>query len=104
MKSTTAYVIYFGPNAISWIWKKQSTVAKSSTKVEYHTIAITVIELLWSQHLLKELHIPPDPFPTVYSSNIGATYLCVNPVFHSCMKHLAIDYHFVQDLVANKQF
>lgn len=45
----------------------------------------------------------PDPFPTMYSDNIGAMYLCVNLVFHSSMKHLAIDYHFVRDLVANKQ-
>ena len=39
----------------------------------------------------------------MFSDNIGATYLCANPVFHTCMKHLAIDYHFVRDLVASKE-
>jgi len=27
---------------------------------------------------------------------MGATYLCANPVFHSKMKHVALDYHFVR--------
>jgi len=41
--------------------------------------------------------------PQLFSDNIGATYFCVNHVFHTSMKHLAIDYHFVHDLVAYKE-
>ena len=37
--------------------------------------------------------------PTLFADNLDATYLSANPVFYSCMKHLAIDYHFVCDLV-----
>ena len=37
--------------------------------------------------------------PTLFSDNLGVTYLSANIVFHSHMKHLAIDYHFVSDLV-----
>ncbi|KAL6324789.1 hypothetical protein AAG906_018316 [Vitis piasezkii] len=36
-----------------------------------------------------------------------ATYVCANPIFHSHMKHIAINFHFVQDQtkidVLNKQ-
>ena len=39
----------------------------------------------------------------MFSSNLGATYLSTNPIFHSRIKHLAIDYHFVRDLVQSSQ-
>ena len=32
----------------------------------------------------------------VYCDNVGATYLSANPIFHSRMKHLALDYHFIR--------
>ncbi|KAL6324524.1 hypothetical protein AAG906_013336 [Vitis piasezkii] len=35
----------------------------------------------------------------IYCDNVGVTYLCSNPVFHWCMKHVAIDYHFIRDQV-----
>ena len=49
--------------------------------------------------LLLDLLTPVQLPPTLFSDNLGATYLSANPVFHSRMKHLAINYHFVRDLV-----
>ena len=37
--------------------------------------------------------------PVIYCDNIGATQLCSSPVFHSRMKHVAIDFHFIRDQV-----
>ena len=37
--------------------------------------------------------------PSIFCDNIGATQLGQNPVLHSRMKHIAIDMHFVRDLV-----
>lgn len=97
--STTAYIIYLGRNPISWASRKQRTRARSSTEVEYRAIAATAAELLWLRNILTELGHSSSQTPVVYSDNAGATYVCANPVFHSKMKHLALDYHFVREQV-----
>ena len=53
--------------------------------------------------LLSELLVPVQSPPTMFLDNLGATYLSANPVFYSHMKHLAIDYHFVHDLVLSSK-
>ena len=101
--STNAYIVYLGKHAISWSAKKQNGVARSSTEAEYRAVANTASELNWIGHLLQELGIQQHSSPTIYCDNIETTYLCANPVFHSRMKHLALDYHFIRNQVqANK--
>jgi hypothetical protein len=47
--------------------------------------------------------ITPSSAPTIWCDNLGATYLFVNPIFHTCTKHVEVDYHFVRDRVAKKK-
>lgn len=97
--STNAYIVYLGSTPVSWSAKKQSGVARSSTEAEYRAVANTASELRWICSLLTELGIHIPVTPVVYCDNVGATYLCANPVFHSRMKHVALDYHFIRDSV-----
>ena len=101
--STSAYVVFLGSNAISWCSRKQRSVARSSTEAEYRVVATTASEVIWLTSLLRELMIPMAGPPTIYCDNIGATYLCSNPIFHSRMKHIAIDFHFVREKVQSNQ-
>lgn len=94
--STNAYIIFLGSHPVSWTTKKQSGVARSSTEAEYRAVANTASELRWVVSLLLEFGVPIAQTPTMYCDNIGATYLCANPVFHSRMKHITLDYHFVR--------
>ena len=97
--STSAYIVYLGRHPLSWSSKKQRTVARSSIKAEYRSVAATTSEINWICSLLTELDITLPTLPIIYCDNVGATYLCSNPVFHWCMKHVAIDYHFIRDQV-----
>ena len=94
--STNAYIIYLGSQPISWTSKKQKGVAPSSTEADYRSVANTASELRWICSLLTEMGVTIPTMPIIYCDNIGATYLCANPVFHTRMKHIAIDYHFVR--------
>ncbi|KAI4351259.1 hypothetical protein L6164_005635 [Bauhinia variegata] len=90
--STSAYIAYLGRNPISWASRKQRTVARSSTEAEYRAIAFTSAELCWLKHLLRELGVLSSRPPIIYTNNIAAFCACANPIFHSKMKHLALDY------------
>ena len=81
----------------------QKTVARSTTEVEYRVIATATAELNWVINLLKELGINITSTPIIYCHNVRATYLYANPVFHSRMKHITIDFHFVREQVVRRQ-
>lgn len=100
--STGAYVVFLGQHPISWSAKKQTGVARSSTEAEYRVVSAAASEVRWLYSLLQEVGIKLDTIPTIYCDNIGATYLSANPVFHSRMKHFALDYHFIQEQVQNR--
>lgn len=102
--STTAYIVYIGKNPISWCSRKQKTRARSSTEAEYRAVAATTADILWVKNILQELGQLTTQQPVIYCDNVGATYVCANPVFHSKMKHLGLEYHFVRENVQKVSF
>ncbi|XP_019172086.1 PREDICTED: uncharacterized protein LOC109167519 [Ipomoea nil] len=100
-KSTSGYAVYLGSNLVSWLSRKQRTVARSSTIAEYKALADVSAEVTWVVSLLRELGLHSGQPSTLWCDNLGATYLCANPVFHARTKHVEIDYHFVRDKVAS---
>ena len=97
--STSAYLVYLGRNPISWSSKKYRTIAHSSTEAEYRFIATISAEIRWICSLLTELGVDIPQQSVIYCDNVGATNLCANPVFHSRMKYVALDYHFICEQV-----
>ncbi|XP_019198265.1 PREDICTED: uncharacterized protein LOC109192122 [Ipomoea nil] len=103
-KSTSGYAVFLGSNLISWVSRKQKTVARSSTEDEYKGLADVAAEVTWVISLLKELGLHAGTPTTLWCDNLGATYMCANPLFHARTKHVEIDFHFVRDKVTAGDF
>ena len=63
-------------------------------------VANAAAKLVWLQSLLREFEVLQSPLIVLYD-NLGITYLSINPIRHSCSKHVEIDIHFVWD-IANR--
>ena len=95
-RSTTSLLVFLGPSPIYWSSKKQTTIAHSSTEAEYRVLATTAAEVSWLRILFKELRIFLSHIPVLWCDNALAIALSANPVFHSRMKHIEVDYHYVR--------
>lgn len=58
-KSTAGFVILYHGCPLSWISKKQATVALSSAEAEYMAIGLVLRELKWMHQLLTEIGLRP---------------------------------------------
>ncbi|XP_019160713.1 PREDICTED: uncharacterized protein LOC109157267 [Ipomoea nil] len=56
-KSISGFAVFLGTNLISWVYKKQRTVARSSTDAEYKALADVCAEVLWIISLIREINV-----------------------------------------------
>ncbi|KAI5337677.1 hypothetical protein L3X38_016954 [Prunus dulcis] len=99
--STTGYAVFLGHNPISWASKQQASVSSSSTEAESRALAHCAAEISWIRQLLHDLHIVIPEAPVLHNDNLSALAFSANPVLHSCIKHMDIDFHFIRERVQN---
>jgi hypothetical protein len=74
-------MFFLGSGVVSWSSKKQPTVALSSTKAEYKSVAIAACGVIWLQKLLSDLGQLMDVPIVNYCDNISSILLINNLVY-----------------------
>ena len=101
-RSTTGFVFLVNGGAITWLSKRQPTVAASTTEAEYIASAQATKEALWLRVLLADLGIKVDTFQ-IMADNQSAMKLLKNPVSSMRSKHIDVVYHFARERVARRE-
>jgi hypothetical protein len=101
--SVGGYCFTLGSGVISWASRKQKSVADSSCYAEYIALHQASHEVVFLRELISCL-LPPDITPTVvFCDNDAASILTEDHVWHARVKHIRVKYHYVRELVANKE-
>ncbi|KAL2319304.1 hypothetical protein Fmac_028273 [Flemingia macrophylla] len=102
-KSTNGGCHFLGSNLVSWMSKRQSTIALSTCEAEYVSAKHCCTQLLWIKHQLEDYDIFESSIP-ILCDNTAAISLSKNPVMHSIAKHIEIKHHFVRDHIQKGTF
>ena len=100
--STTGNVIVMAGGAVSWLSKKQATVALSRAEAEYVALSSITQEAVWVRRLLSDIEAMLTGPTVIMEDNQGTLVIANNPIAHSRTKHTDIRYHFVREAVLNK--
>ena len=100
-KSQAGYYLTWAGGAISWVSRKQRTVALSSMEAEYMTLSDCSRQVVWMHTPLGELGYHLKPIP-ICGDNQGSIFIACNPVTEKPSKHIDIHYHYIREVVERK--
>jgi hypothetical protein len=101
-KSTSGVIVALYNNVISWITRKQCTVATSTAESEYMSMVEAVKELLWCRSLINEI-FDTNHQTLLLNDNQAALAMITSPsINHNRSKHIDVRHHFIKDYVQKK--
>jgi hypothetical protein len=95
-KSTSGTCQFLGRSLVSLASKKQNSVALSTAEGEYIVAGHCCAQLLWMRQTLRDYGYKLSKVPLL-CDNQSAICMADNPVKHSRIKHIDIQYHFLRD-------
>ncbi|MCO5568252.1 hypothetical protein L7F22_021949 [Adiantum nelumboides] len=101
-RSTSRYVFTMARGAVSWRSRLQTCVTQSTTKAEYVAVSEACKETIWLGRLMINLGIKEET-PILRCDTQIAIQLTRNSVYHSKTKHVDVKYHFIREMVEDKQ-
>jgi hypothetical protein len=100
--SGNIFQVYDG--TVSWMTRKQNTVALSSTEAEYVSLSQAFCEAIWLRNLLEELGVQVDHPVPLYEDNQSCIRIAEEPCDHKRMKHVDIRYNFLREKIQDGHF
>jgi len=89
-KSTSGCCFSLGSTLISWMSRKQKSVALSTAEAEYIVASLASCEAVWFRKLFSELFGHVLDTTVIFCDNQSRIHLSENPVFHNRSKHIDI--------------
>ena len=89
-RSTFSYIVLFNNCCLSWLSKKQDSVAKSTTEAEFVAMTYGTRHIRWLLKGIANLRLAVPI--AIHTDNTGANFLAVNPQINVRTKHIAVDF------------
>ncbi|MCO5574434.1 hypothetical protein L7F22_028219 [Adiantum nelumboides] len=101
-RSASGYVFTLARGAISWQSRLQDCITQSTMEAEYVAANEACKEAIWLGRLVADLGIKVE-MPDLYCNSQSAIQLAKNLVFHLKTKHIDVKYHFIREVLEDKQ-
>ena len=102
-ESTSGYTFHFGTGVVSWDSKKQPIVTLSSVEVKCSIATSIASQAIWMRRMLKDMSQKQQEPTSIFCANNSTISLSKNHVFHKKTKHINTRYHFIIELMNNKE-
>ncbi|KAD2393870.1 hypothetical protein E3N88_40847 [Mikania micrantha] len=99
-KSVSTNIFMMGNSAVSWSSRKQSSVALSSSEVEYISASAAACQGIWLRRILEDFGLFQNGPTVILCDNKSAINLSRNPIMHSRSKHIELK-HRISDTGTN---
>lgn len=102
-KSNSGYIIFVNGGVIAWCCRKQNLVTLSSCEAEYVALCETAKELIWLRNLVRDFGIQIEGPINIKTDSQSAMAMTSNQKLNNRSKHIDIRFHFIKDMVEQKQ-
>ena len=92
----------FNGCAISWLFKKEQSIACSTTEAEYMALATTSRQAVWYHNAFTQLSYIIRI--TIMAENTSSINVAGNPINNPRTKHIDVAYHFKREHLMCKSF
>lgn len=102
-KSKSGRAFFLGKRLVSWTRKEHNYISQSTKEAEYVATIVSYSNIIWINQLLKGIKEEIIGPIVIYCDNTSSINILKNFVTYTKTKHITIKYHYLRELVQDKQ-